>query len=196
MQVQTSSRRVLAGLLLFIGGAEFLTVMMVGEAIAPGYSAHSQPISDLGVISQTADMFNLSVMILGVLLAAAGYLLYRDTGRVSILVTLAIAGFGTFFVAIFTLNSGIHGLFALTAFVFVPLAAIACSFAVTSPTKYVFWALAIWSFIGLVLHIFEINGPLGEGGMERFFVCPSMLFVLAFGGYLLAKGELTTHASK
>ncbi len=103
---------------------------------------------------------------------------------------VAIAAFGTFGVGVFTLSYGIHGLFALIAFVFVPLAAIASSTVVTKPTRCVFWVLAAWSLIGLVLHVFEINGPLGEGGMERFFVYPSMLFVLVFGGYLLAKGDV------
>jgi len=119
----------------------------------------------------------------------AGFVLFRDHARRWILALFVLAGIGAMGVGIFTLNTpGIHGIFALTAFVFTPLEALACTRLSMPPIKQLISVLGIWALAGLVLHVLEINGPLGEGGMERFFVYPSLLFLLVFGGYLMNPG--------
>ncbi len=185
--MQLKSNRTIAGLILAIGALQFFTFMMIGEALAPGYSVKNDPISALGTIAESSALFNVSVFALGVLNAFAGYLLYRDHGRKWILALFVLAGIGAMGVGVFTLNTpGIHAIFALIAFLFTPLEAIACTKLTTTPLRQLLVALGVWALVGLALHFLEINGPLGEGGMERLFVYPSILFLLIFGGYLMS----------
>ena len=48
------------GVLLFVLAAQFMTVIMLTASMAPGYDTAGGAISDLGVISETALLFNLS----------------------------------------------------------------------------------------------------------------------------------------
>lgn len=57
------SKRI-AGLLCFVGASQFLIIMLICEALYPGYSVSENMISDLGVGS-TAAFFNSSIIILG-----------------------------------------------------------------------------------------------------------------------------------
>ncbi|HIH87734.1 TPA: hypothetical protein HA344_00820 [Candidatus Bathyarchaeota archaeon] len=50
----------LAGLLFSAASAQFLTALMIREAMAPNYSVHTNAISDLGVTPETRLLFNAS----------------------------------------------------------------------------------------------------------------------------------------
>ena len=63
-----------AGLLFFALAAGFLTVLMLGGAMAPGYAIGLSAISDLGVIEETALFFNVSLLTVGVLVSVLGIL--------------------------------------------------------------------------------------------------------------------------
>ena len=179
------AHKTLAGVLFLIGSAFFLTAIMVGEAIAPGYSMHRDPISDLGIISETANLFNLSVLLLGLLTILGGYLLHRDGMKRWMTALFFIAGAGAIGVGIFTLNYGIHGLFALISFIAYNALAIAMAIKMKGPLKMISIALGAIGLIALVLHILEVNGPIGPGGMERMIVYPTIIWLLAFSGYLM-----------
>ncbi|HXZ24248.1 MAG TPA: DUF998 domain-containing protein, partial [Methanomassiliicoccales archaeon] len=97
--------RRLAGLLLAVGAIQFLALMMIGEALAPGYSIKNNPISDLGTIAESSAIFNLSVFVLGILNMFAGFVLFRDHARRWILALFVLAGIGAMGVGIFTLNT-------------------------------------------------------------------------------------------
>ena len=61
----SAGNRSLLGALLFAGAAQFILVMIVAEALYPGYSIATNYVSDLGVGS-TALLFSASVIIYGV----------------------------------------------------------------------------------------------------------------------------------
>jgi hypothetical protein len=90
----TGVERRLAGVLLFILAAGFMTAIMAAASMAPGYDIGGGAISDLGVIPETAVLFNLSLVAVGALNLAGGILLYRSDGRAWLLVIYALAGIG------------------------------------------------------------------------------------------------------
>ncbi len=127
------NNRTAAGVLLFLLPVQFMTALMAGAAIAPGYSISRNAISDLGVIDATAWLFNASRIIAGLLNIIGGYLLYRSYGKGWILAVFVLAGIGAIGAAVFTL---------------------------------------------------DIPGT--HGGSERMIVYPALLWLTAFGGYLMA----------
>lgn len=188
-----NSNRTVAGILLFLLPVQFLTALMAGAALAPGYSLNANAISDLGVIGATAWLFNASLFAAGLLNIAGGYFLYRSYGRGWILPVFLLAGLGAIGAAVFTLEiPGIHGLFALAAFVFFNLEAIAGSTLVRGPLKAIAIVAGVVGLIFLVTHaasdfgIMELYGPIGHGGSERMIVYPALFWLMAFGGYLMA----------
>ncbi|MDD5420077.1 MAG: DUF998 domain-containing protein [Methanomicrobiaceae archaeon] len=189
----SGSSRTIAGILLFLLPVQFMTALMVGAAIAPGYSINQHAISDLGVIAATAWLFNSSLFIAGLLNIAGGYFLYRSHGRGRILAVFVLAGIGAMGAAVFTLDiPGIHGLFALLAFIFFNLQAIACAALITGPLKAISIIAGAIGLVFLVIHatsdfgILSLYGPIGHGGSERMIVYPALLWLIAFGGYLMA----------
>jgi hypothetical membrane protein len=86
----------------------------------------------------------------------------------------------------------LHSIFALFAFVFFNLEAIACALVVRGPMRLIS-AMAGVVGIGFVVVMVigdagypAIFGPMGHGGAERMIVYPVMFWLMAFGGYLLA----------
>ena len=154
--------------LLFLLPVQFIIALLIGAAIAPGYSINTNAISDLGVIGATAWLFNGSLFLAGLLNIIGGYFLYRSYGRGWILPVFALAGIGAMGAAVFTLDiPGIHGLFALAAFIFFNLEAIA----------------GILGLIFLVTHAASDFGILALYGP---IVYPALFWLAAFGGYLMA----------
>jgi hypothetical membrane protein len=181
------------GLLLFILGAGFMTVIMAAASMAPGYDVQGGAISDLGVISETAALFNGTLLAVGLLNIVGGYLLYRSHGRVSIFAVFLLAGLGAIGAGLVPLNaSDLHGIFALVAFVFFNVEALAAATLVTGPMR---WVSIVAGLVGLAFVVVMVIGdagnpgvfgPIGHGGAERMIVYPAMLWMMAFGGYLMA----------
>ncbi len=179
--------RVLAGTLMFIGAAMFLASVTFGETLAPGYDIHEQPISDLGIIPETALLFNLSLLILGALMIASGLILHRASPARLVTALYLAVGIGVIGVGLFDLNSAIHGLFALISFVSINLLAIAVATKVRGPMRLISALAGVIGLIGLGLHINEMNGALGPGGMERVIVYPPIIWLLTYSGYLMSR---------
>ena len=130
----------LTGVLLFTLAAQFMTVIMLGASIAPGYDVNGGAISDLGVIGETALLFNVSLVVVGVLNVVAGLLLYSASGRRTILAVFGVAGLGAFGAGLVSLEvSGLHGIFALAAFLFFNIEAILTGAVVSGPMRAVSW---------------------------------------------------------
>ena len=189
----TNSSRTAAGVLLFLLPVQFMTALMAGAAIAPGYSINLNAISDLGVIDTTAWLFNTSLFMAGLLNIVGGYFLYRSSGKGWILPIFVIAGLGAIGAAVFTLDiPGIHGLFALLAFIFFNIQAIAGAALVRGPLKAISIVAGVIGLVFLVTHaasdfgIMSLYGPIGHGGSERMIVYPALFWLMAFGGYLMA----------
>ena len=185
-----------AGVLLFVLAAQFMTVIMLGASIAPAYDFSGAAISDLGVIGATAPMFNASLIAVGVLNILGGYLFYRSHRRGWILAIYVLAGTGAVGAGLFPLDSGgPHGLFALLAFVAFNLEAIATGSVVTQPMRAISVLAGVVGLAFVVLMAVGDSGdaaafgPIGHGGTERMIVYPAMIWMIALGGYLMAARE-------
>lgn len=184
-----------AGLLLIALGAAFLTVTMVAASIAPGYDFNGAAISDLGVIGETALLFNALLVTVGILDIAAGVLLYRTHRRPWVLAFYLLAGLGAAGAGIVPLDaSEFHSLFALFGFVFFNLEAIATARIVHGPMRPISVAAGLIGLAYVVVMVIgdagnaAIFGAIGHGGSERMIVYPAMLWTLAVGGYFLGTG--------
>ena len=187
--------RVLAGTLLLIGTALFLVAMTFGETLAPGYNAHDQPISDLGVIPETAVLFAFSLIVLGAIMLVSGFLLNSVSPSRLLTIIFVITGIGIVGVGIFNLNNGIHGLFALISFISINVLAIVMATKVSGPMRYISGLMGAIGLLGLILHLNELNGAIGPGGMERVIVYPALIWLLAYSGYLMSRSDREVKAA-
>lgn len=186
------SGRRLAGIFLFALAAQFMVVIMFGAAMAPDYNFNEAAISDLGVIGATATMFNASLIVVGVFNLIGGYYFYRSHGKRWLLSIFAVAGIGAMGAGIFPLEpEGIHGLFALLAFLFFNVQAIGSATRVAGVMKLLSILAGLVGLAFLVVMALgdggneAFFGPIGHGGVERMIVYPPMIWLMAFGGYLL-----------
>ena len=187
-----ASTAVAGGILAAIGAA-FLTVTMLGASIAPGYDFAGGAISDLGVISATALLFNGTLVAIGLANVVAGWLLLRSTQRIGALMAFVLAGIGAIGAGLFPLDTGApHALFALVAFVSFNVEAIVAGRIAGGTTALVSAATGLLGLVFVVLMLVgdagnsAAFGPIGHGGTERMIVYPAMLWLLAFGGRLTA----------
>jgi hypothetical membrane protein len=132
----------------------------------------------------------------GVLNLVGGYFFYRTHGKRWLLAIFALAGVGAVGAGLFPLDTGgLHGLAALLAFVFFNVQAIGSATRLGGVMR----VLAVLAgALGLVFVVLmalgdggnvAAFGPIGHGGTERMIVYPVMLWMVAFGGSLLEKGE-------
>ena len=182
----------LAGLALFLEAALFMTVIMLGASMAPGYDVQAGAISDLGVIPQTALLFNAALVLTGILNVVAGVLLARDGAGRWLLGLFVAAGIAAIGAGLIPLDrSELHGLFALGAFVGFNLQAIVASRLAVGPMAAISVIAGVvgLGFVGLMVlgdaGDPAVFGPIGHGGAERMIVYPVMLWLLGFGGYLM-----------
>jgi hypothetical membrane protein len=190
----------LAGGLLALLGASFLTVTMLAASMAPNYDFNAAAISDLGVIEETAILFNGLLVATGLLNAAAGYLLFRTHRRLPILAVVLLASVGATGAGLLPLNTGgLHSLFALAGFVFFNVEAAISGLLVRGPMRWVSLAAGCVGLVYVVIMVIGdsgnpgVFGAIGHGGSERMIVYPAMLWTLVFGGYLLAGGAAEPH---
>jgi hypothetical membrane protein len=181
------------GVLLFALSAQFMTVIMLGASMAPGYDVRDGAISDLGVIGETALLFNASLVVAGLLNLLAGSLLFRSYRRPRILALYVAAAVGAIGAGLVPLDAGgAHGLFAATAFLCFNLEALASRVLVGGPMRVVSGLTGAvgLAFVGVMIvgdaGDPSVFGPIGHGGAERLIVYPVMLWMLGFGGYLMA----------
>lgn len=186
----------LAGLFLFILAAGFMTAIMLAASMAPGYDVAGGAISDLGTFPETAALFNITLVAVGALNVAGGFLLQRATGRGWILPVFAVAGIGAAGAGLVPLDtSDFHGIFALVAFLFFNIEALACASLVSGPMRWVSVFAGLVGFVYVAIMVIgdggnpAVFGAIGHGGAERMIVYPAMLWMMAFGGYLMAARE-------
>jgi len=187
-----------AGYLLALAAGQFLVLLMLGESIAPGYSMHDHAISDLGTIAETELLFNASLFLIGLLNAASGFVLYKVLGEKKVLIMFVLGGIGAMGAGLIPLDNptGVHGLFALLAFIFINLEAIVAGRLAKSPLDKISIVLGILGLIFVPLMIMvdagsqDVSGSIGHGGVERMIVYPCLIWMLVFGGYLVSSPVL------
>jgi hypothetical membrane protein len=203
-------RSVHHGAILYILGVLIFVIAMIVTQIGytgSSYSLLNNYISDLGaahcgfyhsslnVCSPWHDVFNVGIVLMGLLLIF-GTLLMRTAypargSRTLGLALLVIAGIGAIGVGLSPedVNLTVHTLSAATAFILGNLALIVLGFAMFRDTRWDgFRAYTLFSgLIGLIAFILfyvKVWGPLGVGGMERLIVAPLLLWALIVGVHL------------
>ncbi|MFC7114465.1 DUF998 domain-containing protein [Natronoarchaeum sp. GCM10025703] len=185
-----------AGVLFVALSAQFLTVIMLTAAMAPNYDFGAAAISDLGVIDETALVFNSSLIAAGVLNLLGGFYFYRTHDRRWLFTVFALAGIGAVGAGVFALDTGgLHSLFALLAFVFFNVQALGTATRLSGVMR----GLSVLAGgLGLVFVVLmavgdagnaAAFGPIGHGGTERMIIYPVMIWLIAFGGYLLGTAD-------
>lgn len=190
---RVATDRRIAGTLFFALAAEFLVVVALAAALVPGYDVTAAAISDLGVVPQTALLFNGSLVFVGLATVAGGYFLYRWHGTRWVFALYALAGLGAIVAGVFTLASapGIHGIGALLAFLFFNLMAIGTATRLVGPLRVLSVLLGLLGLAFVAIMAVgdagnaAVFGPIGHGGTERMIVYPPMLWLLAVGGHLM-----------
>ncbi|MCW3980088.1 MAG: DUF998 domain-containing protein [Candidatus Bathyarchaeota archaeon] len=190
----------IAGTLLFVAASQFVLVLVVAEALYPGYSISANYISDLGV-GPSAIYFNSSVFFMGLLLIIGTYFLQRAFNYKILTVLLVLTAVGAMGVGVFTEDFGtIHTVVSLIAFLFGGLSAIfsaVCSYVhdfklLKMPFSIIAVILGLISLAALVLLGSNIDLGLGVGGIERMIAYPLLMWGAGFGGYLIASPEMKT----
>lgn len=198
----------LAAVLLLLAGVTILMAIITGEALFPvAYTTSHNTISDLGstwqpgniVREPSATIFNTAMIITGLMIAAAAASFWRATRSRSVSIALLLVGVGLTGVGIFHgteigghfSNAGVHPLFATLTFVAGGCSAILAYRVTASPFRHLSAGLGLISLLSLIL-----SGPLGDsslglGGVERWVAYPVILWLIAFGSYLLGRGSGT-----
>jgi hypothetical membrane protein len=189
-----------AGALIFVAVTQFVLGMIVSEALYSGYSISENYVSDLGVGSSSM-IFNSSVFLMGLLLIIGAYFLHRAFGFTMLTVTFVLTAIGAMGVGIFTLDAGI--IHSVTALIFLLFSGLSAIFAVVCSyvhgfklMKMPFSALAVILGLtelgGFVLFVGKIYFGLGVGGMQRMVLYPVLIWLVGFGGYLMAHPDKPT----
>ena len=199
----------LAGVLLTGAGSVILMGIITAEALYPAdYSTNANEISDLGatrppgsvILQPSAAIFNLTMIVTGIAVIAAGVLLVRAGDRRFLSISVLLNGVGIAGVGVFPGNVGaIHPWFALLAFVAGGLCGIAAGVARHGPVSGVSYVLGGITLAALVyVFIGGLGAPLtsdiGDGGAERWIAYPVVLWQVMFGGALMVGGRVTAPA--
>ena len=181
--------RKVAGTLLLFGSVQFFLLLVIAEALYPGYSVSENYISNLGV-GPTSLIFNSSVFLLGVVAVISAYFVHRAFRFTLFSVFLILIGAGAMGVGLFTENSGdIHFAASLITYIFGELAAVASYKLQPPPLSYFSVFLGVMSFVALVLFTSGTYLGLGVGGMQRLVAYPVLLWAVTFGSFLLSSSD-------
>jgi hypothetical membrane protein len=193
----------LAGGLLVAAGAIVLMGIISAEALYPAtFSTGGNEISDLGgtrppgsvILQPSATIFDVSMALIGLLVLAASWFVQRAFGCRSVTIPIATLGAGALGVGLFPGNTGNpHAIFAMVTFVSGGVAAIAAGRVTGSPFRFLSVLLGAVSLVtlGTYMALGDASpmAPLGIGGIERWIVYPVIVWVIAFGGYLLGRAN-------
>jgi len=173
------------------------------EALYPGvYATATNEISDLGgtrppdsiILQPSATVFDVSMIVIGLLVLIASLFVHRAFGRRSVTLPIAILGAAALGVGVFPGNTGTpHAICAMVTFVSGGIAAISAAQVATAPFRYLSALLGAVSLLTLATYVIlgdqSPMAGLGIGGLERWIVYPVVLWVTAFGGYLAGRPD-------
>jgi hypothetical membrane protein len=192
-----------AGVLYSSAGFVLLMGIITAETKYPVFRHYTarQEISDLGgtrppqglVTQPSAMIFDVTMLIAGVLLLAGAFALWRVYRNRLLTVVSTLFGAGAFLVGVFPGNTAPHPFAAMIAFVFSALTAIVAFRVTYGPFRFMSLFAGVLSLAALIAGELGGNSPvvksIGIGGTERWVVFPIILWLVSFGGYLLATGH-------
>jgi hypothetical membrane protein len=172
-----------------------MVMMMLLEAVAQGYSMHDNAISDLGTFPEARLFFNASLFAIGLMNLVADYFLYGSLGDKVLLTMFCLGGIGVMGAGLVPLDSplGFHGIFAFLAFLFLNIEAIMVGVKLHGALKAISVLAGMIGLIFLVIMVLvdsgsiDMSGSIGHGGIERMIAYPALIWMIIFGGYLLAR---------
>lgn len=189
--IQQKTKKNASAILLF-GIIQWILVVMLAEGIHPDYVSSIHYVSSLGS-GNTAFMYNLSTVILGLSVATSSVLLKPETSRLFFTLFL-IAGLATVGVGVFPENSRpMHGIVTPIALIFAALSAMASYKYHEKPASYFTFLLGLislvsglWSipYLGLPIESREMFFGLYKGTLERIVIYTNLLWILILGGQL------------
>lgn len=201
--ISSLSRLDLAGALIFLSVLQWFMVVLAAETLFPGYSSRLNDLSDLAstvppnlsIIQPSSMLFNSATFITGLLTLISAMLIYSSGERRLFPAVFGLSGVFAMGVGVFPGDTGsIHGLVALGWFVLAPISAIISSCLVTS-RPLAFFSVLIGLFSLTVLGFALFGGGsspflvFGRGGEERMLAYPVILWMMAFGGYLMGSSK-------
>ncbi|WP_256287934.1 DUF998 domain-containing protein [Halobellus inordinatus] len=198
----------IAGFGLTLSGFIGIMGIVTAEVLYPNYSTR-QDISDLGstrppnpiIHEPSATIFNTTMLVTGVLVVLSAYYLSRVLDRRGFPLALAVFGLGAFGVGVFPGNvTPWHGLFALLTFFAGGITVVLSTRVVSRPFSFLcglFGGSSLLILLSVFFYGLAVRGPsplavLGSGGIERWVVYPLIVWLPAFGGYLLAASTDST----
>jgi hypothetical membrane protein len=183
-----------AGTLLFLAGFIAMMGIITGEIFYPsGYSTADSEISDLGstrppeaLINQpSATIFNVTMILTGLLTIAGACLAYRSKWERWSSVLLALLGVGILGVGVFPGNVPLlHPVFAMFTFIVGGIAAVLSARGLSGPFRYISVLLGGITLLSLLFAGILIP-VLGDGGTERWVAYPIIFWITGLGGYFL-----------
>lgn len=189
----------IAGLLLFVGAAQFVLAAIIAEALDTEYS-FSDPMNFLGSGS-AGPIFNLSLFLFGLFVVVSAYLIVRPLKQSTFNTKLfwflmTLTGIGAAGIGIFNENLGNAHVFAVRMFwVFaIPTLIMSWKFQ-KKPLSYVSVVLGLVTLTAVVLFLSAayVNASLflgiGRGGMQRMIQYPIFLWALGFGAHLIGESD-------
>ena len=187
-----------AGTIIFLGTGQFAFFFALAEIYYPGYSVSLNTISDLGAtcnngvcefFQPSSDIFNSSIVLLGVTLFLFAYYLWKGSGSKSLSVFEFLSGIGAVGVGVFNESyGGAHVFFSALTFFSIGIQALLVYKVAKSPFSYISAFAGVVTLVAIVLYGTQVYLGLGQGGMERMIVYPSLIEGIGFGAYLMALG--------
>lgn len=187
-----------SGALFLLSGLLIVMGIILAEISYPvPYSIGANMISNLGstppphsiVYEPSARIFDFSLILAGIFAIVGALLLHKEKKHKFLALSLLLTGAGTTGVGLFpAYNLYPHILSALTAFGAGGISALLASRSTKAPFSFISFILGSVTFGCLLLNLLfpEVLIPvLGRGGAERIVAYPAMLWLIAFGGYLL-----------
>ena len=178
-----------AGIAIFMG-------IITAEVFYPeGYTTRDSEISDLGatrpphsIITQpSSTIFNLTMLTSGILILIAMFLLRPSIRNLWISLPFFFLGIGIVGVGLFPGNiTPWHPIFAMLTFTAGGVSAIASSWLVPSPVRYLYVVLGFTSLCFLFFSQLFIP-TLGMGGTERWVAYPIVFWLISMGSFLLGR---------
>jgi|WetSurMetagenome_2_1015567.scaffolds.fasta_scaffold101237_1 hypothetical membrane protein len=190
----------LTGAFLFISVIQVILFQVICQTVYPNYNAGNQAISDMGnwnLAGNFAAVFNISAILLGLLMVAGVYYFRRGLANrpfASLLTLVGVCNIGLGIVSEELIPSA-HGLLFLVMSVCWVAAAVYSSRLVKAPFSYLSAGLGAVSLVAFILSLLgKFGGSVfvlgfGLGGLERLTVYPLWLWTLGFGAYLMGSSD-------